>query len=403
MHLPFASIYHAAFDGNGASSFTVGGGQRGDSDVEFAGLSGLPLRTHMQNGSLTEVMQRFDRSDLPITEFAIDSALRELVGDPEAPVPVEVLAERTAFSFHEREPTDGSSTYRWFAPLFSGRNEDGSGWEWPSVHKLDAQTIQYWQARATQASNPVLRARYAGLVWEFGQRVTGARPGVEFAHVRIDAVVEMADADRHERESDVLLKLGQVLDLAIGISDRPRIERVRDTIIAYEKKVASKARIAACGAGAFDLLYENKKALLTDTQRRDLVDDLEERLDRIAGNASDEAALDLFGALEAADRLARHYRRSKQPHDVRRVVLKVEDAFTSRRGKLPPLVAQAWCNRIEQRYRQFELHEDAARLRIVLRDLGRATHAALKTLEHTMRIPTEKMNAYVDSVLAGGS
>jgi hypothetical protein len=351
---------------------------------------------------LESVLAELDALTEPIDEMEVSHRIQALKpkDDPDWKASPEHLAEAVAFEFHERDGSDDAAEYRWFAPMWRGQHEDGSISEWPSLNHITPEMLAYWQERAEKAKNPVLRARYAGLVWEFTRRVADESPDVSMARLRVDAVVEVARDGRHEKPTVVWRQLEHALHVAISINDSSRVEAVRDTIISYENAVGDDDKLGLWGR-AFDLLYDNKKAKLTDKQREGLIQGLEDRLARVS-DADGDGALDPWAAEAAALRLANQYKKLGQQEDVRRVLLLVGQAFGHIAQDAAPTLAQAWQEQVERLYRNFGLKEEASALRKKIAELGPATEEGLKEIRSEVTISKEEMGGFVDAMLEGG-
>ena len=168
------------------------------------------------------ILRRFEESTEPFDEHDVDSALLSLKPSDHKDwqPPTDYIAERTAFAFDERVTDEKDGDYTWFAPMMSGRGDDGTPWEWPSVSGITKEMLDYWIERAKASQHPILKARYAGLAWEFSPRVAGGSAPIDMAHIRVDAVLEMAAHDHHEHDVEVCGKLGQALGLARIIHGR---------------------------------------------------------------------------------------------------------------------------------------------------------------------------------------
>lgn len=115
-----------------------------------------------------------------------------------------------------------------------------------------------------------MRARYAGLVWEFARMIFGRSAGIDMARIRVDAVIDLTKGNYHTTPVEVLQKLGHTFKIAISINDTARIEQMRDAIISYEKKVGEDSKAGLWGR-AYDLLLGNKKSGVTEEQTASVV------------------------------------------------------------------------------------------------------------------------------------
>ncbi len=81
---------------------------------------------------------------------------------------------------------------------------------------IDGDVIAYWKRRAKESSHPILRARYADVVWDLERAATGGKPSIQMAWMAVDSYVECGKqfTDRSEEE-----RLNRALELALSIGD----------------------------------------------------------------------------------------------------------------------------------------------------------------------------------------
>ncbi|MCI0365519.1 MAG: DUF4209 domain-containing protein [Phycisphaerales bacterium] len=315
-------------------------------------------------------------------------------------LPFEVRAEQMAFNFSERKATGPNDRPTHFGPMMSWRNEDGSTVESPSIKAITPEHLQYWSDRAIAAKHPVLRARYAGLIWDLTNAATGRSPDVAFARVYIDAVIAIATKRLHRYTTEMFRKIEHALAVAISISDADRIERVRDALIQLEGAVAEDDKPGLWGQ-VFDLLLENKKVSLSADAKDRIIQDMEDRLERLS-NPSTGSSVNPWASEAAAQRLARRHQALNEQADVRRVLLKVGRAFDHLVQQADPMLAQAWLQQVHDLYRHFGLNEDTEDLRKRIRALGPAARDRLVPHEIETEISKEEMDGYVNGMLEGG-
>jgi lysyl-tRNA synthetase class 1 len=58
-----------------------------------------------------------------------------------------------------------------FAPLGSGTDKDGNTVYFPDIADATTAVIDHWAGRARRITHPVLKARYADLVWELAPAI----------------------------------------------------------------------------------------------------------------------------------------------------------------------------------------------------------------------------------------
>jgi len=338
---------------------------------------------------------RFYEGDV---ESAIGN-LRKQLEDNGQEIDIDIKAEQMAFGFSENHEDDENGWGTYFGPMAIFPNDQGQMMESPSLALVDSQMLSYWAKRANHAKHPILKARYSGLVWDFNNKVNGKSADIRMAHIRIDAVCDIARENCHKYETDVITKLKHALELAIRINDKNRITQVRDAIITYEGNIAEDGKCGLWGF-AYDCLWNNKKISLTGDQERKIITDLEERLKRVA-NPSDETHVDPWAAEAAAIRLAKHYRRENRQEEVRRVMLTYGQVFEKISESANAMLAMKWLQDVAQNYRAYGLTEEANRILIKIRELGPKANSELKPMSAEMEISQEEMTQYVEEMTQG--
>lgn len=353
-----------------------------------------------QTKLLQDVLEAFDKRTERFTELDVKQAITALRKDADQCKPsLEWLAEAMAFDFCENYQDKGGGWGTYFGPMMVFRNDDGTFTGLPSIKSVTPEIINYWAKRVVEANHPILKARYADLVWDFCKTVTGQPACVDMAWVTIDGIVEIARRNCHEHEVRVITKLRRALSLAASVNDTSRIETVRDTIIAFEDKVAVDDKPGLWGF-SYDLLWQHSKVTLLDEQKQKIINDLEERLERVS-NPREKDKIDPWAAQNAATRLASHYRRVDQPTDVKRVLLKYGTAFEQMAERATAMLASAWLQQVHSVYLQYGLKEGAERIAIKLRELGTKVNSEMKSFSHSVEIPTDDMRRYVETMTDG--
>ncbi len=258
---------------------------------------------------LTEV----DHARQPISEMTIHSALNKLCDgrtDEEVKQP-ECFAEKIAFSFMADYRATNVEWQTYFGPILVFGREDGTTCVWPDISQCTAEMLDYWQGRAGDCSHPILRARYADLVWDLSQVVTGKRAGVEMARMVVDDSLVLVAERLYDSSVDAVEKLRRALSVALSIGDAVGVAAVRDTMIEFERSITEDGYMGLWGV-CYDELMRNGKVTLETDQEAWIVSSLEERLGRCVVESSAQRP-NPHVAEQAAIRLAQYYRGKGNP------------------------------------------------------------------------------------------
>jgi hypothetical protein len=257
--------------------------------------------------------------------------------------------------------------------------------------------VEVWERRARAARHPVLRARYADLVWDLSQLVRKTKPDIEFARLVIDAVIDGLREGVLGREVEAYQGAERAIDLARSVKDLARAEAVERVLLTYERQHAQD-RLAGTWGKSFDLVLAGE-SLLSDAEQAEVVQDMERRLERLAAVAP--PALDPHGVEAAAMRLARYYRKKGQKADAERVVRVYAEAFQTASKGAQGMVATAWLEKVHAVLEEYELKAEADALIPELREHGKRSVGELKTFSTTTTVTKEEMDGFVNAVLQG--
>lgn len=349
-----------------------------------------------------DILDDFDSRTDSIHEEQIESALSKLKKDldnDKKEIPDDIVKEIMAFGFIEdyRDEKTGWGTY--FGPMIVLPNQSGQMVEYPSIRLVNTEILQYWTTRSKEVKHPVLKARYAGLVWDFFPKVVGENADPEMARLVVGSNIEIANKKLHKYESSVISKLERALSLSLSLNDSKYLEKVKKSIIDYEDYIATDDKLGLWGF-SFDLLIENKKISLTEQQEKKIISDLEERLKRVS-DINNEDKIDPFASEHAALRLAKYYQRKNQSEDVKRILLKYGNSFMKMSEKVTALVGSSWLQKVYSTYLQFGLKSEADKVALSLAKINKKTPEELKSVSNEMKIPKEKLDDYISSMLKG--
>ena len=355
--------------------------------------------------TIAELLETFESRPDPFDLHEVAEAARALGREREASghaLAIGIRAEWLAFTLIENYRGDEGFTWgTHYGPVGVFLDEKGARVEMPPIAEITPEVIAYWQERATVARHPLLRMRYADLVWEFGRRANLA-PGPEFPHAAIDATVAAAEKRLFKHSTVGFTALRRALTVALSLRDDGRVAAVRDALIAYEDAVSEDPHPGTWGIAFDELVVTKSKHLPMPPELvLKLVSDLEARLGRLAHPTERGALPDGFAVEAAALRLARHYRATGDQAGMRRAVRTFGEAFGTAATNASPMLAMAWLERVLDTYRSFGLHEDAEAEEIRLRELGPGAVKEMNPVETSIEIPAEEVEQFLDEMTAG--
>lgn len=200
----------------------------------------------------------FENESVPFNEHDVESRLKSCIPTDLTEIPEEIRGDLIAFALCENAEEHSSGWELYFGPKTVLRNEDGSFSEYPGRSSITETVISSWEKRAKTINSPVLKARYASLVWVFCPQVLNRPPGAEFAQIAIDANIQVSRSHNYKHEVYLKEKLEWALSLSMSIRDTTRRDHVITAVIELENRIAEDEKAGLWGF-SFDLLLFNKK------------------------------------------------------------------------------------------------------------------------------------------------
>jgi hypothetical protein len=351
--------------------------------------------------TLREILDSFDNSSEKLfDEHEVAEALKKLIPEDRTNINTELLSELMAFEFSEDYPNNETSWGTYFGPMFVINNNDGTATESPSLRLVTKEIIDYWTERASASKHPIFIARYSGLVWDFQYKVTTTKPSHKIARIYAQALIDTANSGTYKREVYVFKKIERALVISSEINDAPLIEKCKNALIAFEKDNSQDTKPGLWGY-SFDLLIGNKKVKLSEEEEQGIVNELEEKLKRLTTSVDSGSKIDPWSAEAAAERLAQYYGKKQRGEDVRRVILKIGKAYDDIMNEASAMQASGWTEHLYRLYSKFNLKEEANSALLKLRELGPKVSAELKPISHSMDLPRDEVEKYVNSMTEG--
>ena len=299
----------------------------------------------------------FDEADV---SFALERALKEC-GNLTDGQRKAGFAEIAALQF-DMEPFGEKSPWDTrYAQSVVAAQKDGTTNYFPDIAHIDGDVITYWKRRASESSHPILKARYADVVWDLEFRATGGKPPIQMAWSATDSYVECGKqfTDRLEER-----RLDRALEFALSIRDGGRVDRVIDTMLAVLAKSTHKGRPAI---RLYDTLCERKGVRLTPQQQQAVIDQLEAELKQICDSPNPIGIV----AERPASRLAKHYGKIGKPQESKRVIRSYGKAVLKFAGTATGMVAHHWLQEVYAAYMQWGLGAEAEQIKTAMKEKGK--------------------------------
>ncbi len=310
-------------------------------------------------------------------------------------------SELLAFSFQNNTGKDHWNTY--YGPLTTWKRKDtGEEILRPDIKDITPDDIAYWESRASISKNPLMKMRYAGLVFDFKKKITGEMPNYEkITRPYTESIIQVVAGEYHNHSIEGYYFLERALQMASMIHAKDLFDQAQKVLWDYDHKVADDNSPGLWGRH-FQLMldYIDRYAQYEIM----LVQEHEERFSRLESKAlKNGGATDQYVHLmnDQCGLLCDYYTRKKQPEKAKEHLDRLQTAMRASFILRGGIWSQAMLQRLQVEYRKYHLYKEANRLFIDIQDLGKSALESMRRHEFSVPIDNNQLNAFVEDFLSG--
>lgn len=252
-------------------------------------------------------------------------------------------------------------------------------------------TIEYWRARANEETHPLLRARYADLVWELECITSPLRPRDHVcARIAIAGYLEGIRSGLASYPMLVNDLLDRALDIAAKLNDTERVNEVVDELLGISESAPTQGHAGVWLHPAKKLL---KGKLLTADRKERLKVELERRF------AEAVAQEDQLAADTSIHYLMSLYAKPIYLPERHRVLLSYGAMHRKIATRSSPLIAVSTLLPIIDLYEDHGLLAEADNLRLYVEEVSPRTEEDMKTISVEQSINIAEVDDFFEPLL----
>lgn len=330
--------------------------------------------------TLNDVLAAFDAPAKRFDSHELVAALIDLPEEERAKP--EAHHEWTAFML---QPNDSDSTFGgYFGPQVTFADANGNPLYMPALSDITPEAVLYWEQRYKTSANPLMRMRYAGLVWDFKRRIVNSNYDTDLYRTYVDSMLAVCNNDLASHPVVTTNILERLFNIAKKQDDD--LAKAKDALRSFEQRhaVDHAVRYWAC---QFQLMTQNGK-FFTQDEKDTLVRQHEDRMMRLA-TPDANGKIDVWTLNSQCELLAEYYNHNQQKEEIRRVLKVAEEAFMKNFDPNNPMQKLGILEQLHHKYVHFGLHDEAARLLKEIQAAGTAAVDALTPHQFEFQIPPE--------------
>lgn len=305
-----------------------------------------------------------------------------------------IKAEIIGFQFMENNQ-NRSDWGTYFGSFARFPQEDGTSIEIPSIKDVNGDVIDHWKERLNQVVNPVLKARYAGLVWDFTSNITSKNPSHHIAIIYIESLIRIVE-DRLQNGIDLIRKIERAISVAISINNKELINKSKEVILALEDEIGENDKPGLWGF-SFDVLLDNSKSQLSKLEQTRILQKLEQRL----VDVTSENELNTWASECIIKRLAPYYRKKNKLNDAQRVLRTHGDAIKNKKEYSLILQYQGALKDLQKLYSEYGMKNESDELLIKIKEIGAKVLDEMQLITSEVKITKEEIDKLIIPITTG--
>lgn len=266
----------------------------------------------------------------------------------------------------------------------------------PSQEMITEEVISYWEKRIYEVINPILKARYSGLVVDFKKKCSG-----DIRSIYIQSLIDIIKGNYPKSPSEGITKIKRLFRLAIESRKQDVIDEVKRDIYLYADTLAKN------GNDIFVYLFKivlDNYSHFTQQEITDYITRLEVRLGFLCDKNIDDVGknrLEIFSIKEIVEVLAQYYNKINDRTNLCRVLDLLYDSFVIMIGHFSAMQKNAHWSMLYKIYTKYQFKEKAQKLLAELQNSSHNIIGEMGTIEIPLEIDKTKFEDCIKAMTSG--
>lgn len=291
--------------------------------------------------------------------------------------------EQLAFRLQPQHGENPWGNYH-YGPQFTFRAANGAPVYSPAFAEVTKEAVEYWNDRISECNNPLLKLRYATLVWDFQPSICHKQNNGDLYNIIVDAALDVCNGDYFKHPVLTVNMLEWLFAFTRNREDS--LAKVKTAYADFEKRHSVDGAIRYW-ASRFQIMLDSKKCFSEDEKEK-LVAEHEARLSRLA-NPGEDLPLNPWTVKAQACLLADYYTSKTEKEEVKRVLAVMEKSFHDYKGAMAGMQYAGILENIQHLYRHYNLDSEAKRMMVDVQNAYQEALAEMQPQKFEFEIPEE--------------
>lgn len=305
--------------------------------------------------------------------------------------------ERVAMCLVPDVQNNAWNTY--YGSQVKGRDTNGNFVEYPALSSITPDAVDYWLQRSKTVVNPMLKARYAGLVCDFMYKVSGQKVPSGLYDLYIESLLNVIAGEYPSHPVITVNVCNRLFDLTRN--NEAYLSKVKNTLKDFDDKYFSEGYDKSPRLwGMYLQLMIAYPKIFTEQEKNTVLCLHEERLKRLLKKLDKDNSL-FWTIKEQATLLAEYYQKMKHDTEVIRVLGQLESALNRVSKDMSGMQRSGNVEMIARIYAHFNLQKERTRLLKTIEECGEEAIKEIKPIDFEISYPHEALKQLNDFILEG--
>jgi len=298
------------------------------------------------------------------------------------------LIEYVSLQFAENYSKDSIESWgTYFGPMHFQSFGDGTYREFPSIKILNESFLAYWLKRKDETTNPILKSRYLGLIYDFSSTISNKKPDYKIAKEYIDSLIEFSTQDYSTDRGQILNAFHRALEVATAFGQKDNAIEIFGHLMQFQNDNPEWYGVE------FDSIIKHK---FCDEETEEAI---VERLSKTFEVLKDKAIEENYpwNIERVGCRLARFYRSKNNHESIEKILTEIKEVFFTTSAKASGLQGSGWLEHLNKLYVDFNLGHKTDDIVTTLREKQKEIELSTVTTEG--EISSEEIDKFLSEIL----
>lgn len=355
--------------------------------------------------TLKDILSKYDNPETKqFSYYDVASAIGKQLPKEQSSLP-EVRSEMLAMQFQDNTGQDVWNTY--YGPFLIGEeNVTKKPVYAPDIASVTAEDIEYWTKRARETDNPLMKMRYAGLVFDFHKKIFGKDADYKTIKLPyIQSVIKVVKEDYFSHVYEGYVYAERALSCARGFRNQELIDDAKEALKHLEEKYVIDDSKPGLWCTGFEVMMKYEDVFSEEEMVQKLLEHVH-RLERIEKQALEDGhKTDEFAHLADSEVkvLCKYYAKHNQHDKIEELLCRLYLIFKAAKPARGAMWYHGLLDQLQNRCREYQCEKLAKRLYVDIQECGQEAMQEMKLINIPIEINNADIEAYLNEFMSGSN